>query len=212
MALRPAHFERLLKLLRRKGRSREDAEDLIQEAMLRLHVYARNVAISNEEAFLRRAVHNLSIDQYRRDRPDLHRKVPIDTVHFDAEWMYVNSNLEQIVDTYQRLDKVGALLEAASTRTREVYVAHRAGYTYAEITDNMNISAITVKRHIARALRIVMEYQAKKRGEGHGDLGIDGPHVRVGIAAPKTVIVDREEIYVRKRERKRSERLVPESF
>jgi carbon storage regulator len=43
-------------------------------------------------------------------------------------------------------------------------------------------------------------------------LGIDGPHVRVGIAAPKTVIVDREEIYDRKRERRRSVRLAPESF
>jgi carbon storage regulator len=42
-------------------------------------------------------------------------------------------------------------------------------------------------------------------------LGIDGPHVRVGIAAPKTVIVDREEIYDRKRERKRPERLLRES-
>jgi DNA-directed RNA polymerase specialized sigma24 family protein len=137
--------------------------------MLRLHVYERNAAISNEEAFLRRTVHNLSVDQYRGDRPDLHRKVPLDTVNFDTEWISVNSNLEQIVDTRQRLDRVGALLEAASTRTREIYMAHRAGYTYAEITDHMNISVITIKRHIARALRIVTEYQAKERGEGHAN-------------------------------------------
>ena len=38
---RPEYFARLLRYLRRKGRSREDAEDLIQEAMLRLHVYAK---------------------------------------------------------------------------------------------------------------------------------------------------------------------------
>lgn len=43
-------------------------------------------------------------------------------------------------------------------------------------------------------------------------LGIDGPQVRVGIAAPKTVIVDRQEIFDRKRERKRSDRFVPEPF
>jgi len=65
---RPAHFARLLNFLRRKGNSREDAEDLIQEAMLHLHVYAKGAAVMNEEAFLRRAVHNLAIDQYRRDR------------------------------------------------------------------------------------------------------------------------------------------------
>ncbi len=64
---RPEHFGRLLKYLRRKGRSREDAEDLIQEAMLRLHVYAKDDAVVNEEAFLRRAVHNLHSAHRRHD-------------------------------------------------------------------------------------------------------------------------------------------------
>jgi DNA-directed RNA polymerase specialized sigma24 family protein len=67
MASRPKYFERLLAFLRRKGRSREDAEDLIQEAMLRLHVYGQAEVVVNEEAFLRQAVHNLSIDRLRRN-------------------------------------------------------------------------------------------------------------------------------------------------
>jgi RNA polymerase sigma factor (sigma-70 family) len=180
--------------------------------MLRLHVYSRNTAVTNEESFLRRAIYNLSIDQYRHRRPDLYRQVPTDSVHLDAELMPVVPNPEQIVETYQRLDNIAALLKAASTRTRDVYIAHRAGYTYAEIADYMNISGITVKRHISRALQVVMEYRRKSEGEGRGDLGTDGPHVRVGIGEPKTVIVDREEIYDWKRERKRSERLVPESL
>lgn len=187
-ASRPPYFERLLKLLRRKGRSQEDAEDIIQEALLRLHVYSRNTAVTNDESFLRHAVHNLSIDQYRRDRPDLRRKVPIDGTRLDTEWISVNPNLEQLVETRQHLDKIGALLEAASRRTREVFVTHRAGYAYAEIADQMNISRITVKRHMSRALQIVMAYRQKSKGEGHCDLGIDGPHIRVGIGAPKAGI------------------------
>src|ERR1700722_15071056 len=70
MMSRPEHFKRLLRFLRRKGRSREDAEDLIQEAMLRLHVYGREAPVVNEEAFLRHAVHNLSIAWARRMRRD----------------------------------------------------------------------------------------------------------------------------------------------
>jgi DNA-directed RNA polymerase specialized sigma24 family protein len=54
----PPHFARLLRLLMRKGRSREDAEDLIQEAMLRLHLYAKRDVVINEEAFLIHAVLN----------------------------------------------------------------------------------------------------------------------------------------------------------
>jgi hypothetical protein len=56
---RPAHFARLLRLLRRKGRSREHAEDLIQEAVLRLHLYAKSDVVVREEALLKQAVRNL---------------------------------------------------------------------------------------------------------------------------------------------------------
>jgi hypothetical protein len=70
----PASFDRLLKFLMRKGRSREDAEDLIQEAMLRLHTYTRE-DVRNKEAFLRSTVRNLAIDQYRRDRSRLQGEV-----------------------------------------------------------------------------------------------------------------------------------------
>jgi len=67
MKFRPAHFERLLNFLRRKGRSHEDSEDLIQEAMLRLHCYRRSEQpVVNEEAFLTHAVQNLAIDLHRR--------------------------------------------------------------------------------------------------------------------------------------------------
>ena len=36
--------------------------------------------------------------------------------------------------------------------------AHRAGYSYAEISEQMGVSHITIKRHIARALLAIMEY------------------------------------------------------
>jgi DNA-directed RNA polymerase specialized sigma24 family protein len=47
MRPRPAHFDRLLRILGRKSRSREDAEDLIQEAMLRLHVHCQEAPVAN---------------------------------------------------------------------------------------------------------------------------------------------------------------------
>lgn len=158
MASRPAYFERLLKFLRRKGRSREDAEDLIQEAMLRLHLYGRDAAVVNEEAFLRHAVHNLSIDQHRRDRLDLRREVPIEDAEAQSPLVAPQSTPEDTIEAQQRLNQIRALLDAVSLRTREIYFAHRAGYSYAEIADQMNISHITIKRHIARALLAIMEH------------------------------------------------------
>jgi RNA polymerase sigma factor (sigma-70 family) len=158
MTSRPAHFDRLLCFLRRKGRSREDAEDLIQEAMLRLHVYGQEAPVANEEAFLRHAVHNLSIDQHRRDRLDLRREVPIEDLHDLSPLIAPESTPEDTVEAQQRLSHIKALLDAVSQRTREIYFAHRAGYSYAEIAAHMDISHITIKRHIARALLAIMEH------------------------------------------------------
>jgi RNA polymerase sigma factor (sigma-70 family) len=158
MASRPAHFAGLLKLLRRMGRSREDAEDLIQEAMLRLHVYGQGVQVANEEAFLRQAVHNLSVDQHRRDRSDLGREVRIEDADADCPLIAPETAPEDNLEAQQRLIHIRTLLDAVSVRTREIYFAHRAGYSYGEIAAHMGISQITIKRHIARALLAIMDH------------------------------------------------------
>jgi RNA polymerase sigma-70 factor (ECF subfamily) len=161
---RPTHFRRLLELLRRKGRSQEDAEDLIQEAMLRLHLWGQEEPVANEEAFLRHAVRNLSIDQHRRDRLDLRRELPLEEVDHATPLIAPDANPEDRVEAQQRLGHIKDMLDAVSLRTREIYFAHRAGYSYAEIAAHMDISNITIKRHIARALLAIME---------HGDLDDD---------------------------------------
>jgi RNA polymerase sigma-70 factor (ECF subfamily) len=151
---RPPHFERLLNFLTGKGRSHEDAEDLIQEAMLRLHSYRRAARpVMNEEAFLTHAVRNLSIDLHRRR--EVRRELSFDDLDLALIEPYTP---ELSVDAEQRLQHIGTLLEAASTRTREIYFAHRAGYSYDEIAAHYKISHITIRRHIARALLVVMEH------------------------------------------------------
>jgi RNA polymerase sigma-70 factor (ECF subfamily) len=154
MKSRPAHFERLLNFLRRKGRSHEDAEDLIQEAMLRLHRYRRaDQLVVNEEAFLTHAVQNLSVDLHRRFRG--RHEVPLEQGLGNS---FVDSATpEKTIDAEQRLGCIRALLDAASVRTREIYFAQRAGYSYDEIAAHFNVSHITVRRHIARALLLIME-------------------------------------------------------
>jgi RNA polymerase sigma factor (sigma-70 family) len=157
MKSRPAHYERLLNFLRRRGRSHEDAEDLIQEAMLRLHRYRRaEVPVVNEEAFLTAAVQNLSIDLHRSRRPDIRREVTFE--HFNSRHPLIDPETpERSIDAEQRLNCIRALLDTASVRTREIYFAQRAGYSYDEIAAHFDVSHITIRRHIARALLLIME-------------------------------------------------------
>ncbi len=153
---RPTMRARLLSGLRRKGRSREDAEDLIQEGMLRLHLYARKEVVVNEEAFLRRAIHNLAIDRYRRDRSLVGLVVQIDDVDRQHPLIAPDPTPDRILDSQQRLDQLTRSLDAVSQRTREIYLAHQSGYNYTEIAADMGIAKITIKRHIARAHMTVM--------------------------------------------------------
>ena len=152
----PASYDRLLRFLMRKGRSREDAEDLIQAMLRRLHTYTGE-DVQNKEAFLRCAVRNLAIDQYRRDRLRLQGEVPIDDIDQQNPLIAPGPTPDQILDDQQRLDGLIARFDAVSPRTREIYLAHRSGYSFAEIADHMNIAKITVKRHVARARAILMK-------------------------------------------------------
>jgi len=149
---RPAYFARLLRSLRQKGRSREDAEDLIQDAMLHLHIYAKDNIVVDQEAFLRQAARNLAIDQYRRNRLGICQQVPIEDAERQSPLVAPGPTPDQVLDIQQRLNELTARLDEVNPRTREIYFLCRCGYTYAEIADDMGIAKITVKRHIARAL------------------------------------------------------------
>jgi DNA-directed RNA polymerase specialized sigma24 family protein len=62
------------------------------------------------------------------------------------------------LEAQQRLGRVRAALDAVSLRTREIYFAYRAGYSYAEIANHMSISHATIRRHIARALLAIVDH------------------------------------------------------
>lgn len=60
-----ASLARVKAALMRRGRTEHEAEDLLQDAWVRLACYAREQPVDKPEAFLIRAVMNLSIDAYR---------------------------------------------------------------------------------------------------------------------------------------------------
>ena len=154
---------KLRRLLCRKGMSREDAEELVQEAQMRLLIYGATSEIVNEDVFLRHTVANLAIDQYRRARPDKRTHVSLDQWDVRSVPAALGPSPEAEVEAQQSLSAIIRVLEAVSPRTCEIYLAHRAGYTYDEISAHLNVSHITIKRHIARGLLAIMEYRALHR-------------------------------------------------
>ena len=153
-------FSRLRRLLRNRGRTVHDADDLIQEAFLRLQLYCRDEPVEQPEAFLVRTAINLSIDDRRSAR---HRHVASVDTH-------------QLVDTrpppdeafaiHERLQRVRQALDTLSPRAREVFLLHRVeGYSYGQIAERLAVSVSTVEKHMAKAALFLDTWLDKERQE-----------------------------------------------
>jgi len=152
-----ACFARLLKLLQRQGRSREDAEDLIQEALLRLTEYCKSAVVRNEAAFLKRAVVNLSIDRYRHDARHPLADQPVEELAETLPLLDPAPGPDEVLSAQQRLNEIRRILDPVSIRVRQIYFAHRAGYSHQELAAAFDVSISTVEKAIARAMVALMD-------------------------------------------------------
>ena len=147
-------FRHLRGLLRRQGRSREDADDLIQEAFLRLHVYCQEQKVQTQDALLTRIVMNLSVDLHRKERRDLYSEEAVETLPL----IDVKATPDEDLAASQRLTKAGAVLEGLGSRTREIFLMHRLeGCACSQIATRFGISVSAVEKHIAKAVLALMD-------------------------------------------------------
>ncbi len=150
-----AHFRHLERLLRRRGRSREDAEDLIQETFLKVKLYLdQGHEIREPQAFLVRTALNLSQDVRQHEHRHLYARKPLD------ELALIDSgpSPDEVVETEQRLARLKRALNRAGPRACEAFLLHRLyGMTYLQIADHFDISVSATEKHIARALAVLGE-------------------------------------------------------
>jgi RNA polymerase sigma factor (sigma-70 family) len=148
-----ACWSRLIRILSRRGRSREDAEDLIQEALLRLEQYRRTAEVRDNEAFLTRTVLNLASNQHRRERLVTYANEPVEQLDAQIPLTDPGPTPDRIVEGEQRLGEISRILDAVGNkRVREIYLLSMAGYRQPEIAKAFGISVPTVQREIAVAV------------------------------------------------------------
>lgn len=150
-------FAHLLRLLGRRGWSRDDAEDLIQDALLRLTEYCRAAEVRNETAFLARTAINLSIDRHRRESRYASCELSLEQLTDAVPLIDTSPDPDEVFAAKQRLSKVRQTLDAVSVRTREIYLAHRAGYSHRELAHAFGVSTSTIEKSIARAVVALMD-------------------------------------------------------
>jgi|GEM_PF-2481611 len=149
-------FQRLRALLQRRGCSREDAEDLIQDAFERLQSYCEGTQVHNNEAFLVRTVQHGATDAHRRD---LRRQHAHELIKYTELWQTALLPDEQ-AEIQEQMQDVTAMLRSWAPRTRDIYLLHQWGYDYAEISAFMGISASAVEKQVAKAAYLVSKWKA----------------------------------------------------
>jgi RNA polymerase sigma factor (sigma-70 family) len=143
-----AAFARVRSALMRRGRTMHDAEDLVQEAWVRLASYERDQTVDKPEAFLMRAALNLSIDSYRARATRGEEVMLEDVVLVDA-----TPSAEAVLLARERMARMSVCLGRLNDKTREIFLAHRVdGMSYQEIALQHRLSVSSVEKHIAKAM------------------------------------------------------------
>jgi RNA polymerase sigma-70 factor (ECF subfamily) len=164
-----AQLSRLKNLLRRRGVTRENAEDLVQEAVLRLHVYTlTGREVRNTEAFLRRAALNLAIDAHRSASRSCLVTAPVEELLL----LDMQPTPDEVLAAEQCLIAMGDSLDKVSLRTREVFFMHRLqGFGHAEIAEKLQISRSSVEKHIASAITTLTLERQRDEKVTRGNFG-----------------------------------------
>jgi RNA polymerase sigma factor (sigma-70 family) len=153
-------FRRIQKLLLRRGCTRDEAEDLIQDAFVRMQAFCEEGGeVREPEAFLVRTALRL------RSNARVHqRRHPYETGVLDElELIDTSPSPDEVFAADQCLERMRARLDSVSLRTREILFMHRLdGLSYAEIADRLKISISTVEKHIASGVAFLMKEMAPK--------------------------------------------------
>lgn len=127
------------RLRRRHG---DEADDLVQEAWLRITPYSRRGAIERPKALLMSIVTNLVIDRSRRDRPQ-----PLRPDERPASEVF-----GQAADQTEAV-LLKAIIVSMPDNLREVFVLSRfVCLTYDEIAERLEIPVSTVQWRMSQAM------------------------------------------------------------
>ena len=154
-----ALFVKLRKLLRSRGHTIDDADDLIQEAFLRLEMYCRDHVVRQREAFLVRTAINLSTDERRSAHARHLVSSPVESLSLiDPHPMP-----DEVLAAQQRLQRMVRGLKVLSPRIRQVFLMNRLhGYSYPQIATQLQISESAVEKYIAKASQFMWEWMHRE--------------------------------------------------
>lgn len=138
-----------------------DADDVVQDTLLKLHQVAQTEAIDNPKALAFSIARNLSVDLIRRNSRAKVRESAYGGLRTEAageDYVDCQPDAERALSSRQDVKRVLAALDTLTPRVRQTFVLHKIdGHPYAEVARIMGLSKSTVEKHMIKALRRLAE-------------------------------------------------------
>lgn len=149
----------LVRYLSRKVPNGEDANDLAQEALLRMHKFQQTRELDNAHAFLFKTANNLVIDQMRRAKVhDRYLSYEMHPDQSDDDNDKFAPSAERTVSAEQELERIYAVVDTMPEKVRRAFLLHRGkDLSYSEIAQEMDVSNSMVEKYIIQALKILRQ-------------------------------------------------------
>lgn len=146
----PSVFSRVMSALKRRGRSEQDAEDLVQDAYVRLAQFSKVQTVDQPEAFLMKTALNLAIDAHRASVVRGEEVLVDDVVIVDGR-----PSADDVVLSRERLAHLSVCLSRMNEKTRAIFLEHKMdGMSYKEIAQKHGISKSAVEKHISKGVML----------------------------------------------------------
>ncbi len=164
-----AHYEDLRRFAARKARSASLADDVMQDAWLKLSDLTRapgfdGASVRNPLSYLRRIIANLVVDRQRQAAAQARRispgELPLDAGS-DAPSAF------QVLAGRQEIAIVQAAIAELPDKCRQVILLYRGhDLTMQQVADRLGISPRTVENHLAKAMSHCRRRLKEARGDG----------------------------------------------
>lgn len=144
----------LLLLLKRRLGCSHTAEDLVQEAYLRVIQQESIEKIENLSAYVCRVASNLAIDHGRQAAAAMQdRHEPL-----EEDLACPKPLPDRAAEASQELDTLGRLIAELPPQCRRIFLLRKVQHlSNAEIAERLNISPRTVETQIGKALKILRD-------------------------------------------------------
>ena len=155
------HNEALIRFLRTRVGSRNEALEVAQEAYVRLLSLDQPGAISYLRAFLFKTAANIAVDRHRRHQS-------YDRVTGGQLFMELTDTRtpERVVASEQTLRRLGALIDSMPSKCRAAFIKSQIqGQDAATIAIELGITDSMVRKYVVRALLHCREQMDLDRNE-----------------------------------------------